>query len=85
MEMGAKDSNINDRREIDTDSSSWAQLEISPNIVGSILYSNFRINIYEHARNTKMHKKYYYVPIAMLDSNSAHSSKKKNNIHKQSI
>jgi len=78
--MGAKDSNINDRREIDKDSSSWAQLEISPEIVGSVPYTSFRINIYEHARNTKMHKKYYYVPIAMLDSNNNGRRSSYNNV-----
>ena len=65
------------------DDSSWAQLEISPNVVGSVRYANFRVNIYEHARNNNNkqthrcdieNKKYYYTPIAMLDSQSADSS-----------
>ena len=90
MEMAADDpraSPIDNRNE--ASSHSWSQLEISPNIVGSVRYANFRVDVYEHARNSKMdnndkqsqqcscgieYKKYYYKPIAMLDSNSAHSS-----------
>ena len=85
MEMAADDPSVG--KETGDSSSSWAQLKISPNIVGSVRYSNFRINIYEHARNSKIdinsdkkfqqcscdieHKKFYYVPIAILDSIAA--------------
>jgi hypothetical protein len=59
VEMAADDPSVNSNgnsRDDSSSSSSWAQLEISPNIVGSVRYANFRINIYQHARNTKIEK-----------------------------
>ena len=59
METAADDPSINSKgnsRDDSSASSSWAQLEISPNIVGSVRFANFRIKIYEHAKNTKIEK-----------------------------
>ena len=85
--MASDDPKVSKENSDSSSSASWAQLKISPNIVGSVHYANFRVNIYEHARNTKTNnnqqsqcsfdfdnKKYYYMPIAMLDSSSASSS-----------
>jgi hypothetical protein len=69
-------------------SSNWAKLQISPNIVGSVPYGNFRINVYEHSANQRNAisnenaaadnknnlKKFYYAPISLLDHASAVSS-----------
>jgi len=55
------------------------ELEISPNIVGSVPYKNFRINVYEHtsAQTTSLKsasKKFFYAPISLLEPSSATST-----------
>ena len=35
----------------DDNGDDWNQLEISPNVIGSVPYRNYRINVYEHATN----------------------------------
>ena len=66
-------------------SSSWAQLQISPNTLGSMPYGSFRVNIYEHSNNHRIaipsKKKYFYTPIALLNHKSAYSAF--NNVTKQ--
>ena len=58
-----------------TATSSWAKLQISPNSVGSMPYSNFRVNIFNNTNtlqgNLKGNNKYYYAPICVLDNLSA--------------
>jgi len=61
-----------------TDSSSWAKLQMSPTAIGSVPYMDFRVNIYEHSanrrnteatkNNTNIINRYYYAPIALLDA-----------------
>lgn len=68
------------------DSPSWTKLQISPNELCSMPFGSFRVNIYEHAENSKLSTlparyKYFYTPIAMLDHTSATSSF--NNVTKQ--
>ena len=67
--------------------SSWAKLKISPDVLGSMPYGNFRIDIYEHSSNQRIRSstsepaeiakqnlfKYYYAPIVLLDNASAAS------------
>ena len=60
-------------------SDAWLKLEISPKAIGSVPYSNFRINVYQHSGNRKTgassgENKFYYAPIALLDISSAVSS-----------
>ena len=55
------------------------ELEISPNIVGSVPYKNFRINVYEHTstQTTSLKsapKKFFYSPISLLEPSSATST-----------
>lgn len=58
---------------------SWAKLQISSNVLGSMKYGNFRVNVYEHAANSRPDtlsgrwKKYFYAPVAVLDHESATS------------
>lgn len=64
----------------------WEKLRIIPNELCSMPYSNFRVNIYEHANNrmettNPSNKKYFYAPIAVLDHKSAVSFF--NNVRKQ--
>jgi len=59
------------------DSSSWSLLKISPNVVGSVPYKHFRINVYEHAAQTNSRptlKKFFYAPISLLEPESATST-----------
>ena len=63
----------------ETQQTSWARLQISPDTLASLKYANFRVNIYEHSDNkrnstTRREKKYYYAPVAILDHKSATSS-----------
>ena len=49
----------------------WAELQISPNSLGSIKYENFRVNIFEHLNNKNpnipfISHKYYYAPVAIF-------------------
>ena len=71
--------NLND----DDSDGGWSKLEISPNVIGSVPYSNFRINVYEHAANNESSnlKKFFYAPISFLDHASAVSYL--NNVTKQ--
>jgi hypothetical protein len=55
-------------------SSSWANLQISPDPLSSMEFGNFLIEIYEHANNqnaTTSEKKYFYSPLGLLDHKSA--------------
>ena len=63
----------------DEGSDAWVKLEISPKAIGSVPYSNLRINVYQHSANRKTNSsngenKFYYAPIALLDTTSAISS-----------
>ena len=63
----------------DEGSDAWAKLDISPKAIGSVPYNNMRINIYQHSGNLKTgvnngENKFYYSPIALLDTMSAISS-----------
>jgi len=61
-------------------SDAWLKLEISPKAIGSVPYSNFRINVYQHSGNNRKtgpssgENKFYYAPIALLDTSSIISS-----------
>ena len=68
-----------EQTEGDPSSSTWAKLQISPDTLCSLKYANFRVTVYEHSDNKKSttpnrNKKYFYVPVAMLDHQSASSS-----------
>lgn len=69
-----------------TEKSPWSKLQISPDSICSMPFGNFRVNIYEHSENSAFlenpaRKRYYYLPIALLDHNSAKSEF--NNVTKQ--
>lgn len=59
--------------------SSWAKLEISDVVIGSMDYDTYQVKIYNHASNkdvdmNNVEKKYYFEPIGQLDHLSAKSN-----------
>ena len=54
--------------------STWFQLQISPQVFGTINYENFKVSIFQHNNNEKLivdKKRFYYSPILLLSSNSS--------------
>jgi len=54
--------------------STWFQLQISPQVFGTINYENFKVSIFQHTNNDNLvvdKKSFYYSPILLLYSNSS--------------
>lgn len=83
---GYDDSSIQDEISLPTlqlpsvalNNSSWSKLQISPVEFGSMPYSHYGLNIYQHSENSlqpdESKRRYYYIPICEMNHRSAVSS-----------
>ena len=63
----------------DGSSESWAKLQVSDDVIGTMDYDSYSIKIYGHAKNKDIatkneDKKYYFEPIGQLNHRSAQSA-----------